>query len=353
MNDIRQKIILDFARWTVLSALRSGSPVKSRKDVYPLLDSVAFSDVLDSRIPITQEGFDEWHKDQTHKLCSQHRSLPIGWGVKMLNVYLKTAAYIGDLGPSGLRESIHPPIDSGLWQGIREKFSKDSEILGEVCCVQKIKDITDYATYVRIIRGCTRAAKDLGCNLIEVEQLWQGSDTPTVARGPNVLGKATVATDLETVRNRYRPNNVRLLLVGESPPESGKFFYMKSAMTTHTAHAFESAHGRKFSNTEAFLEHFKHCGCFLEDLSRTPVDQWSSKKRDDHLRNEVSPLSQRIKALSPSVVVIFLKRIAPYVQEAVEMSGCNPVVYVLPFPGSGHQTKYKSELATIVSKHLT
>lgn len=353
MTDVRKKITLDYARWTVLSALRTGSPVKSRMDVYPLLDSVAFSDVLESRTPITQKQFDKWHEEQTRKLCDQDSSLPIGWGVKMLNIYLKTAAYIGALGPPGLRDSIHPPIDSGLWQGIREMFPKKPEILNEVCCVHKIKDITDYATYVRIIHGCTRAANELGCNLIEVEQLWQGAATPTVARALKVLGTATVATDLETVRDRYRPHNVRLLLVGESRPESGKFFYMKSAMTTHTAHAFESAQGRQFSSTEAFLEHFKHCGCFLEDLSRTPVDRWSQKKRDDHLRNEVSPLSERIKALNPSVVVIFLKRIAPYVREAVEMSGCDPVVYVLPFPGLGHQTKYINELATIVSKHLT
>ena len=40
------------------------------------------------------------------------------------------------------------------------------------------KDITDYATYRRIINGCKVAAQELDCSPIEIEQLWLGSATP-------------------------------------------------------------------------------------------------------------------------------------------------------------------------------
>jgi hypothetical protein len=176
----RRQIILDFAKWTALSALRSGAPIKSRIEVYPLLDAVEFKHVLDPGPVIAGVDFEEWHKRQTLELCSRDRRVPIGWGVKLINVFLKTAAYVGGLGRPGLREVLHPPIDAGLWAGLTKRFPERPEILDETCCVRRIKDITDYETYSRIIAGCRVAATDLGCSLLEVEQLWQGAATPEV-----------------------------------------------------------------------------------------------------------------------------------------------------------------------------
>ena len=44
--------------------------------------------------------------------------LCVGWAAKLLNVYLKTAVYIGSLGPRELVAHLHPPIDGGLWSGL-------------------------------------------------------------------------------------------------------------------------------------------------------------------------------------------------------------------------------------------
>lgn len=178
MATARTKIILAYARWTALSALRSGAPIKSRIDVYSLLDKVRFDVVLDGRSRLASKTFDSWHEEQATELCRRDRRVSLGWSSKLINVYLKTAAYVGDLGRPGLREAIHPPIDASLWKGIRIKFRGRDDILDKVCCVRRIKDITDYSTYRRIIDGCRDAAKSLGCSLIEVEQLWCGSATP-------------------------------------------------------------------------------------------------------------------------------------------------------------------------------
>ena len=183
MTEFRYRIVLDFAKWTALSALRSGAPIKSRANVYRLLDAVAFGRVLQPGLPIAGGEFDAWHEAQTLALCARDRRVPIGWGAKLINVYLKTAAYVGDLGRPGLRDVLHPPIDAGLWAGLAERFRDRPEILDEARCVRRIRDITDYATYLRIIAGCRAAAEALGCSLIEVEQLWQGSATPAVESG--------------------------------------------------------------------------------------------------------------------------------------------------------------------------
>ena len=98
----------------------------------------------------------------------------------MINVYLKTAAYVGELGRQGLRDMLHPPIDSGLWEGLEEHFKKPSDIIDNAYCVTAISHIKDYdKTYLRIIRGCKQAAQELGCRLIEVEQLWRSAETPS------------------------------------------------------------------------------------------------------------------------------------------------------------------------------
>ena len=47
--------------------------------------------------------------------------------------------------------------------------------------------------------------------------------------------------DTEKIRISYKPENIKLLLVGESPPASGEFFYVKSLMTVYTSRAFERA----------------------------------------------------------------------------------------------------------------
>ena len=168
MSECRDRIVRDFARWTALSALRSGAPIKSRADVYPLLDQVRFGDVLLGSEPITSAQFDAWHKGATESLFARDPRLVIGWGAKLINVYLKTAGYVGGLGRPGLKESLHPPIDAGLWAGIGERFRDRPAILDEVQCVRRIKDIGDYSTYRRIIEGCRLVAAELDCPLIEV-----------------------------------------------------------------------------------------------------------------------------------------------------------------------------------------
>src|SRR5262249_5690411 len=114
------------------------------------------------------------------------------WGAKLINVYLKTASFVGDIGRPGLRDTLHPPIDAGLWKGLARRFRGRPDVLGETHCVRRIKDIKDYPTYRRIITGCMVAAQALGCRLIEVEQLWLGSATPPPSPGHRrTLGATT------------------------------------------------------------------------------------------------------------------------------------------------------------------
>ena len=183
MTKTRRKIILDYARWTALSALRM-APVRGRIGVYSLIDTVAFDEILDPVHHRHEVDFDVWHEKEAQNLCGQSPNLPIGWAVKLLNVYLKTAAYVGELGRTGLREALHPPIDGGLWSGLKALSAKKPELVPGNVLAELLKrrgsigSIKDYETYRLIINDCRRVAQAVGCSLLELEQFWLGSATP-------------------------------------------------------------------------------------------------------------------------------------------------------------------------------
>lgn len=176
MPDCRPGIVKSFSEWTALSALRSGAPIKSRKDVYGVLRAIKFEPLFAAAGPISSADFDAWHEHAVAEMLFDGKPLNVGWAAKIINVYLKTRVYLAGEGRSGLASAIHPPIDGGLWEGLREQFGEsDPHIVADSNCVTKIKDIKSYACYQRVIAGCRQAAAKLGCDLIEVEQLWRGT----------------------------------------------------------------------------------------------------------------------------------------------------------------------------------
>jgi hypothetical protein len=158
--------------------------------------------------------------------------------------------------------------------------------------------------------------------------------------------------DTEALRKSYKPDQIKLLFVGESPPASGKFFYYKGAMTTFTALAFEKVFDRVFPDTSSFLKFFQHIGCFLEDLCLEPVDKMNPKERTTMLTDATESFSHRLRDYSPEAIVIVLKRIEPYVKEALRKAKISAPIYTLPFPGFGHQKNYINKLYEILRTHF-
>jgi hypothetical protein len=176
-TDVRKAIIATYAEWTAMSALRSGAPIKSRCDVYTALRGVNFRVLFtDALGPINRRTFDMWHANAVQGMIERDPRLTVGWATKIINVYLKTRVYIGAQGRHHLKEMIHPPIDAGLWLGLKRRFPNRPDILELTHCVKRIKDIVNYECYRRIIDGCRVAAKALQCELIEIEQLWAGTE---------------------------------------------------------------------------------------------------------------------------------------------------------------------------------
>jgi hypothetical protein len=171
----RETIVKAFAEWTAFSATRSGCPIKSKEDVYPLIRLPDYDRIFVGE-QITQDEFNKWHYDNTLRIREEDDRLPIGWATKLINVYLKTRVYLAGEGRQDLIKCIHPPIDNGLWSGIRNEYQNNSVIIEKTHIVSRIKDITTYDIYKKIIEGCRLIAQQRNCYLIEVEELWQGTE---------------------------------------------------------------------------------------------------------------------------------------------------------------------------------
>jgi hypothetical protein len=156
---------------------------------------------------------------------------------------------------------------------------------------------------------------------------------------------------LQALREQYRPEIIRVLFVGESPPAGGTFFYQgDSNLARYTQAAFSRIYGKEFETGESFLRSFQLLGCYLEDLCLEPVNHLSKSERKRARSDNVPGLSVRLRESAPEALVVVMKAITPHVQQAASQAGLADVAfYSLPFPALGNQHRYTSELASVLN----
>lgn len=174
--EIHCEITDKFAKWAAFSGTRSGCPIKARRDVYPLIQLPNYDFILSGDKPITKDVFNKWHRKASLALLEQKPIITMGWATKIINLYLKTMVYVGQYGRPGLVEVIHPPIDQGLWRGLKGRYDDRKEITSKIFCKASIKSIIKYDDYKVIISGMELIAVMEECLLIEVEQFWKGTE---------------------------------------------------------------------------------------------------------------------------------------------------------------------------------
>lgn len=127
------------------------------------------------------------------------------------------------------------------------------------------------------------------------------------------------------INSQFRPDIIKVLLIGESPPAKEKFFFFlapNADLYNFTKQAFEIVYNNQLKNSDNFLNFFKNLGCFLDDLCEEPINHYKDdfskeKKRMD----SINSLSSRIKEYNPIVVIGIMKKIKNHIIEAINISG--------------------------------
>jgi hypothetical protein len=158
-----------------------------------------------------------------------------------------------------------------------------------------------------------------------------------------------MAVTIQEIREGFKPERILLLLVGESPPASGDFFYRgRTQMVRYTATAYEQAHRIQFEDLDAFRAYFKASGAYLDDLVDIPVNKMSAKERRAILANSVEGFAARLQEYQPATVISLLRRIDLYVEKAIQLSGISCAYHCVSFPGNSHQAKFIEQMQSIL-----
>ena len=152
---------------------------------------------------------------------------------------------------------------------------------------------------------------------------------------------------VEETRARFRPPRIHTLFIGESAPISGAFFYFGNSGLTHY---MQQVVEETLGISDDFLETFKSYGWFLDDLILQPVNHLSMAERRRAWLTAEPSLTKRMREYQPRAIVALLRGMRHIVQAAADASGSSAEHYVVPFPGMGHQGRFRVDMKTIIPK---
>jgi hypothetical protein len=157
------------------------------------------------------------------------------------------------------------------------------------------------------------------------------------------------------LRRRYEPEKVRLVIIAESPPASGKYFYNPEGTIGEPLFLalMKQLSSSPFTKEDGLRE-FQRNGWVLVDATYEPVNKFTSKSsRDKAIEQDYPLLRDDLASLmcDLSVPIILIKenvcRIlsVKLLQDGFNVLNGDRVVY---FPSSGQQNKFHQQFDAIL-----
>ncbi|HEX8763196.1 MAG TPA: hypothetical protein VF733_05600 [Candidatus Saccharimonadales bacterium] len=175
--------------------------------------------------------------------------------------------------------------------------------------------------------------------------------------------------DYETVRKKYQPKHIKVLLIAESPPPV-------SADTPSSRHFYRSDRPRRddrlFTNTikalypeaadlteaqiqpdkEKWLRRFEQDGYYMiEALENSQEHEVSKKQRQERIQAGLPRLIERVRELATEDTKIVLIKSNPFViaAEPLRQNGFTVLnTELVDYPGRFNQRAYREKLAKLV-----
>lgn len=159
-----------------------------------------------------------------------------------------------------------------------------------------------------------------------------------------------------SLRRRYKPKNIKLIIVAESPPASGMYFYDPEGRITEPLFA---ALMRQLpvspKSKEDGLRQFQRTGWLLVDATYEPVNKLKNSSRNAVIDRGYRLLRKDLAALmsGQSIPLALIKknvcrRLEPKLKEAgfkVLNGGLQ-----IPFPSNGRQPEFHEKFPAILKK---
>jgi hypothetical protein len=159
------------------------------------------------------------------------------------------------------------------------------------------------------------------------------------------------------LRREYQPEFIRLVIIAESPPASGKYFYDPTGSAKEPLFAaIMQQLGITSSTKQAGLRKLQERGWVLVDATYQPVDRLAknaSHDRDEVIVRDYRLLLDDLATMMPdrSIPLVLIKAnvcriLEPLLsKEGFRVLNGGRAIY---FPSNGRQTDFKKQFGTVV-----
>jgi hypothetical protein len=164
-------------------------------------------------------------------------------------------------------------------------------------------------------------------------------------------------SDYIAFRREYHPANVQLIIVAESPPVSGLYFYNRDGVVSEPLFsALAEQAGLKPTSKEEGLRALQAKGWLLVDATYEPVNSYDSTKRDaiivrdyPRLRDDLLSLTQDRSAsiilVKANVCALLGSRLTT---DGFKVLNRGQTIY---FPSHGQQGRFRAQFADVLRTH--
>lgn len=158
-----------------------------------------------------------------------------------------------------------------------------------------------------------------------------------------------------SLRRRYEPGNLRLVIIAESPPASGKYFYDPEGRPSEPLFAALMRRLGHFPLTkEAGLGEFQRAGWVLVDATYEPINGLSDSARDRIIERDYPLLLEDLNSLiaDRSIPLVLIKaNVCRLLELKLAEDGFNVLNqgHAIYFPSTGRQKQFEQQFATILN----
>jgi hypothetical protein len=158
-----------------------------------------------------------------------------------------------------------------------------------------------------------------------------------------------MADSYELVRQKYKPEITKYLLIAESPPpapgvQSSRQFYYTDRVRRDD---------RLFINKENWLKRFKDDGWYMiEALEESQEHEVTKVNRQDKIRTVLPKLIERVKTLADinTRIILIKSNVFDVAAEPLRQAGFNVLnTELLDYPGRFNQKAYREKLAKLIN----
>lgn len=158
-----------------------------------------------------------------------------------------------------------------------------------------------------------------------------------------------------SLRRRYEPDSIRLVIIAESPPASGRYFYNPSGALSEPLFAALMRQLGVFPiSKQNGLQLFQRRGCVLVDATYEPVNTLNCSNRDTIIARDYRLLRDDLATLIPdrAIPLVLIKaNVCRILEPKLADDGFNVLNggRLIYFPSNGRQNEFKRQFSAVVS----